>query len=96
MMEFMVIQAVCIALLFAFPQIATYLPQVLFDKPIAAEQSDSKDNSDRQSQGTLGIGGDDELEKGDGAAAPAANSSSKAMSNDLMKGDDLEKSDDLK
>jgi len=44
----------------------------------------------------IGIGGEDELEKGDAAAAPAANSSSKAMSNDLMKGDDLEKSDDLK
>ena len=47
-------------------------------------------------QGGLGIGGEDELEKGDGAAAPATNSSSKAMSNDLMKGDDLEKLDDLK
>jgi len=97
MMEFMVIQAFCIVLLFAYPQIATYLPSVLFDKPLASSTESPAGNGDNTSgQGGLGIGGQDELEKGDGAAAPAANSSSKAMSNDLMKGDDLEKSDDLK
>jgi len=97
MMEFMVIQVFCIALLFAYPQIATYLPSVLFDKPLASSTDSPASNGDNPSgQGGLGIGGQDELEKGDGAAAPAANSSSKATSNELMKADDLEKSDDLK
>jgi tripartite ATP-independent transporter DctM subunit len=97
MMEFMVIQAFCIVLLFAFPQVVTYLPSLLFDQPLASSTESPASNGDNTTgQGGLGIGGEDELEKGDGAAAPAANSSSKAMSNDLMKGDDLEKSDDLK
>ena len=97
MMEFMVIQAFCIVLLFAFPQVVTYLPSLLFDQPLASSTESPASNGDNTTgQGGLGIGGEDELEKGDGAAAPGANSSSKAMSNDLMKGDDLEKSDDLK
>jgi tripartite ATP-independent transporter DctM subunit len=97
MMEFMVIQAFCIVLLFAFPQVVTYLPSLLFDQPLASSTESPASNGDNTTgQGGLGIGGEDELEKGDSAAAPAANSSSKAMSNDLMKGDDLEKSDDLK
>jgi TRAP-type mannitol/chloroaromatic compound transport system permease large subunit len=96
MMEFMVIQAFCIVLLFAYPQIATYLPSVLFDKPLASSTESAPGSADQPAgQGAIGVDGDDELEKGDGAA-PAANSSSKATSNELMKADDLEKSDDLK
>ncbi|NBP34330.1 MAG: TRAP transporter large permease subunit [Betaproteobacteria bacterium] len=96
MMEFMVIQTFCIALLFAVPQIATYLPSLLFDKPLASSTDTKPADSDNASgQGALGVQGEDELEKGD-AATPAASPSSKTMSNDLLKSDDLEKSDDLK
>jgi hypothetical protein len=96
MMEFMVIQAFCIVLLFAFPQIATYLPTLLFDKPLASSIDAKPADSDKApGQGGAGVEGEDDLEKGD-ATVPAANPSSKAMSNDLMKSDDLEKSDDLK
>jgi tripartite ATP-independent transporter DctM subunit len=96
MMEFMAIQAVCIVLLFAKPQIATYLPSVLFEQPLASS-SETPTGSDENTvgRGGLGVGGEDELEKSDGTSA-ATKSSSKANPIEMMKADDLEKSDDLK
>ena len=96
MMEFMAIQAFCIGLLFAYPQVATYLPSLLFDKPPAASSEQPGTGEDRSTQkGLLGVDGRDELETDD-LPDKSGKTSSGATSNQLMKGDDLESADDLK
>ena len=96
MMEFMVIQAFCIVILFAFPQIATYLPSVLFDKPLpAAVETEPASGTSESGKEELRVGEGDELEKGD-VNATTKGTSQKTNANNMMKGDDLEKSDDLK
>ncbi|NCV54991.1 MAG: TRAP transporter large permease subunit, partial [Betaproteobacteria bacterium] len=96
MMEFMVIQAFCIVILFAFPQIATYLPSVLFDKPLpAALETEPASGTSESGKEELRVGEGDELEKGD-VNATTKGPSPKTNANNMMKGDDLEKSDDLK
>lgn len=96
MMEFMAIQAFCIVLLFAFPQVATYLPGLLFDRPAVTSPEEMPSSTDSPSKkGLMGVQSEDELEKDEASNAPSE-PSSKAVSNKLMKGDDLERSDDLK